>query len=213
MPSGLSEAFENPPEDEATTKGVKRSPSGPHWAWEENKIYTGQQQNRYLKLKFHLRLQEVYKSVKYIYICDLLDIQSWLRAVNHMPYIYPPYIEPYSWNMNAIKRMQDVWEGGKNTEWCGSSSLIAGREERRQGGRKGVGSESLCLLSVFFIYLFPVSSSSPASEPDLPLRLFFCFFLFFVVRLLPSPQNVPRAASATQQMASWLINFNKSNIN
>ncbi len=67
-----------------------------------------------------------------------------------MPYIYPPYIEPYSWNMNAIKRMQDVWESGKNTEWCESLSLIARREERTEGGRKGVGSESLCLPSAFF---------------------------------------------------------------
>lgn len=69
VPSRVSAAFEKPLEDEATTKGVKRSPQQSATRPErKNKAYTGQQQKRYLKLKFHLRLQEVYKSVKYIYL-------------------------------------------------------------------------------------------------------------------------------------------------
>lgn len=45
----------------------------------------GEERKHRRNLKFHLRLQRVYKSVKYT--CDLMPRQSRVRAVNHAPYI------------------------------------------------------------------------------------------------------------------------------
>lgn len=111
----------------------------------------------YHKLKFYRHFNEVCKI--YVFKIHWTYWVSWGSLIKCHIYIYWLYREPYSWNMNPIKRMQDIWEYGKNRDWCESLSLITGQEKK---GRR----EELAVN--LFVCLHSVFSPSPC-EPDLPL--------------------------------------------